>query len=177
LESQITSLFGGRVAEEIIFGEESITTGAENDIQRATAIARNMVTRWGLTPGMGPVAYAEDESEVFLGKAVTEHKQISDDTARRLDAELRDIIDRNYQRAHKILTENIDKLHAMAQALVELETLDRSQIDALMAGDTIHPPVDEGTGHGSSRSRPAETGRKSNASGRAVGVACPASEV
>ena len=99
LESQITSLFGGRVAEEIIFGEESITTGAENDIQRATAIARNMVTRWGLTPGMGPMAYAEDESEVFLGRAVTQHKQISDDTARRLDAEVRDIIDRNYQRA------------------------------------------------------------------------------
>jgi cell division protease FtsH len=177
LESQITSLFGGRVAEEIIFGEESITTGAENDIQRATAIARNMVTRWGLTPGMGPVAYAEDENEVFLGRAVTQHKQISDDTARRLDAEVRDIIDRNYQRARALLLENIDKLHAMAQALVEVETLDRSQIDALMAGQTFQPPVAEGPDQGSPRNGPKETGRGSSTSGRGLGVGHPISEV
>lgn len=177
LESQITSLFGGRVAEEIIFGEESITTGAENDIQRATAIARNMVTRWGLTPGMGPVAYSEDESEVFLGRAVTQHKQISDDTARRLDAEVRDIIDRNYQWARTLLLENIDKLHAMAQALVEVETLNRSQIDALMAGETFKPPVSEGPDQGSPQNGPKETGRGSSTSGRGLGVGYPVSEV
>jgi len=177
LESQITSLFGGRVAEEIIFGEESITTGAENDIQRATAIARNMVTRWGLTPSMGPVAYAEDESEVFLGRAVTQHKQLSDDTARRLDAEVRDIIDRNYQRARTLLLENIDKLHAMAQALVEVETLDRSQIDALMAGETFQPPAAEGPDQGPPRSGPKETGRGSSTSGRGLDLGHPISEV
>ena len=177
LESQITSLFGGRVAEEIIFGEDSITTGAENDIQRATSIARNMATRWGLTPSMGPIAYSEDESEVFLGRAVTQHKQISDDTARRLEAEVCDIIDRNYQRARTILLENIDKLHAMAQALVEVETLDRTQIDALMAGKVFQPPAAEGPDQGSPRNGPKEDGRGNAASGRGLGVACPVSEV
>ena len=120
---------------------------------------------------------AEDESEVFLGRAVTEHKQISDDTASRLDAEVRGIIDRNYQRAHKLLTDNIDKLHAMAQALVEVETLDRCQIDALMAGEAFQPAAADGPDQGSPRNGPKETGRGSATSERGVGVGFPVSEV
>jgi cell division protease FtsH len=148
LESQIASLFGGRVAEEIIFGEDAITTGAENDIQRATDIARKMVTRWGLTPEMGPVSYAEDENEVFLGRSVTQHKHMSDDTARRLDEEVRNIIDRNYERARTILREKAEVLHAMAEALMEYETLDKEQIDDLMAGRPVRPAVKDRDGSG-----------------------------
>jgi cell division protease FtsH len=179
LESQITSLFGGRVAEELIYGEDSITTGAENDIQRATAIARNMVTRWGLTASMGPMSYEEEENEVFLGRSVTQHKQISDDTARKLDAEVREIIDRNYQRARNILQENMDKLHAMAEALVEVETLDRAAIDALMAGKPFDPQDSGGEDQGPPQNRQSESGRsKRESSGRSgVGVGIPASEM
>ena len=176
LESQITSLFGGRVAEELIYGEDSITTGAENDIQRATAIARNMVTRWGLTASMGPMSYEEEENEVFLGRSVTQRKQISDDTARKLDAEVREIIDRNYQRARNILLENRDKLHAMAEALVEVETLDRAQIDDLMMGKPFNPRDSGGEDRGSSQDRPSESGGRGKA-GTGLGVGIPVSEV
>jgi cell division protease FtsH len=148
LESQIASLFGGRVAEEIIYGGDAITTGAENDIQRATEIARNMVTRWGLTPEMGPVSYTDDENEVFLGRSMTQQKHMSDDTARRLDAEVRNIIDRNYARARVILQDKVDILHAMAKALMEYETLDTDQIDDLMAGRPVRPAEDERRGKG-----------------------------
>ncbi len=134
LESEIAVLFGGRLAEEIIFGDESVTTGAQNDIERATQIARNMVTKWGLSEEMGPLTYAEDEGEVFLGQAVTSRKNMSDETARRVDGEIRALVDRNYQRAKDILMSKIDVLHAMAEALVEFETLDSDQIDAVMAG-------------------------------------------
>ena len=99
LESQISSLFGGRIAEEVIFGMDSVTTGASNDIERATDIARNMVTKWGLSEKLGPLAYSEDEGEVFLGRSVTQHKNVADDTARVIDEEIREFIDRNYERA------------------------------------------------------------------------------
>ncbi len=145
LESEIAVLFGGRLAEEIIFGDESVTTGAQNDIERATQIARNMVTKWGLSEEMGPLAYAEDEGEVFLGQAVTSRKNMSDETARRVDGEIRALIDRNYQRAKGILMSKIDVLHAMAKALVEFETLDRDQIDAVMAGEQ---PTNDGEDSG-----------------------------
>ena len=178
LESQITSLFGGRVAEELIYGEDAITTGAENDIQRATTIARNMVTRWGLTASMGPMSYEEEENEVFLGRSVTQHKQISDDTARKLDAEVREIIDRNYQRARNILRENINILHAMADALVEIETLDRDAIDALMAGKPFDPRGTSGEDRGSPQNRPG-TGKRDRkgTAGSGIGVGFPVSEV
>lgn len=143
LESQISSLFGGRVAEEVIFGEESVTTGAENDIQRATEMARNMVTRWGLSDSMGLQSYSENENEVFLGRSVTQQKHISEETARRLDDEIRVIIDRNHQRTRTLLMENIDKLHAMAEALMVHETLDRDQIDEIMAGRKLRSTCDD----------------------------------
>ncbi len=142
LESNISSLFGGRIAEELIFGPERVTTGASNDIQRTTEIARNMVTKWGLSERLGPLTYAEEEGEVFLGRSVTQHKNVSDETAHAIDEEVRHIIDRNYERAKKILTDNLDKLHAMAEALMKYETIDRGQIDRIMEGKPPGPPSD-----------------------------------
>ena len=141
LESQISSLFGGRIAEERIFGAESVTTGASNDIMRATEIARNMVTKWGLSDRMGPLAYGEDEGEVFLGRSVTQHTALSDDTAHAIDEEVRAFIDRNYERAAGILNEYVDKLHAMAQALIKFETSDSHQIRDIMEGRAPRPPA------------------------------------
>ena len=140
LESQISSLFGGRLAEEIIFGPEKITTGASNDIKRATDIARNMVTKWGLSEKLGPLAYGEEEEEVFLGRSVTQHKNVSDETAHSIDSEIREVIDRNYARSERILRENMDKLEMMAQGLIKYETIDASQIDDIMAGKTPKEP-------------------------------------
>jgi len=141
LESQLCSLYGGRVAEELIFGEDKVTTGASNDIERATKIARNMVTKWGLSDELGPIAYGEEEDEVFLGRSVTQHKNVSDDTARKIDEVVRGILDRAYARTSQILTENIDKLHAMAKLLLEYETIDVPQIDAIMEGREPPPPM------------------------------------
>ncbi|MDH5729051.1 MAG: ATP-dependent zinc metalloprotease FtsH [Gammaproteobacteria bacterium] len=142
LESSISSLFGGRIAEEIIFGVEKVTTGASNDIQRTTDIARSMVTKWGLSDRLGPLTYAEEEGEVFLGRQVTQHKNVSDETTHTIDEEVRAIIDRNYQRSTRILNENLDKLHAMADALIQYETIDRGQIDKIMKGEPPGPPSD-----------------------------------
>ncbi len=142
LESQLSSLYGGRVAEELIFGHDSVTTGASNDIERATEIARNMVTKWGLSDRMGPLTYSEDEGEVFLGRSVTQHKQMSDDTAHAIDQEIRSIIDKNYKRAKQILTDKMDVLHTMTDALMKYETIDMHQLKALMAGKTPPPPAD-----------------------------------
>ncbi|MDY0050467.1 MAG: ATP-dependent metalloprotease, partial [Halothiobacillaceae bacterium] len=133
LESQVSSLFGGRIAEELIFGAEAVTTGASNDIERATDIARNMVTKWGMSERLGTLAYTEEEGEVFLGRSVTQHKSVSDETAHIIDEEIRSIIDRNYERTRQILVDNMDVLHAMAEALMKYETIDVGQIDNLMA--------------------------------------------
>ncbi len=142
LESQISSLFGGRVAEELIFGVEMVTTGASNDIQRSTEIARNMVTKWGLSTKLGPLTYSEDEGEVFLGHSVAQHKSVSDMTNGVIDKEIRVIVDRNYKRTSTILTEHLDKLHIMADALLKYETIDSKQIDAIMEGKAPQPPED-----------------------------------
>ena len=142
LESQISSLFGGRIAEELIFGKDSVTTGASNDIERATDIARNMVTKWGLSERLGPLVYSEDEGEVFLGRSVTQHKNMGDNTARIIDEEIRSLIDRNYERAETLLKERIDILHNMTDALMKYETIDVEQIDALMEGREVPPPKD-----------------------------------
>ena len=142
LESQISSLFGGRLAEEIIFGAEAVTTGASNDIERATEIARGMVTKWGLSEKMGPLAYSEEDGEVFLGHSVTQRKTISDETAHSIDDEVRKIIDSNYERAKQILTDNLQKLHTMAKALVKYETINSDQIDDIMEGKQPRPPED-----------------------------------
>ncbi len=142
LESAISSLFGGRIAEEMILGGEGVTTGAANDIERATEIARNMVTKWGLSDRLGPLTYSEDDGEVFLGHSVTQRKQVSDDTAHAIDEEVRRIVDINYERAKKILEEHVDKLHVMAQALVKFETIEHSQIKDIMDGREPRPPAD-----------------------------------
>jgi len=142
LESQIASLFGGRIAEEMIHGMDGVTTGASNDIERATDIARNMVTKWGLSERLGPLTYSEDDGEVFLGRSVTQHKQVSDETAHTIDEEVRRIIDTNYARAEEILNENLEKLHMMAKALVKYETIGETQIRDIMAGREPQPPED-----------------------------------
>ncbi len=142
LESQISSLFGGRIAEGMIFGKDAVTTGAANDIERATALARNMVTKWGLSDGMGPLTYSEDDGEIFLGHSVTQHKQVSDETAHAIDREIRMLIDRNYERAEKILQKESKTLHKMAEALIKYETIDQEQIKDIMAGRKPRPPED-----------------------------------
>ena len=142
LESSISSLFGGRIAEEMINGAGGVTTGASNDIERATEIARNMVTKWGLSDRLGPLTYSEDDGEVFLGRSVTQHKQVSDDTAHAIDEEIRRIIDTNYDRSKKVLDDNIDKLHAMAKALIKYETIGEVQIRDIMEGREPQPPED-----------------------------------
>ncbi|MEC4747899.1 ATP-dependent zinc metalloprotease FtsH [Methylomicrobium sp. Wu6] len=140
LDSMISSLYGGRIAEEMIFGWEQVSTGASNDIERATELARNMVTKWGLSQRLGPLAYSEEEGEVFLGRSVTQHKTVAEETSHTIDEEIRSIIDRNYERAENILKQNIDILHAMADALIKYETIDKYQIDDLMARQPVRTP-------------------------------------
>ncbi len=140
LESRLCSLYGGRVAEELIFGEDKVTTGASNDIERATKMARNMVTKWGLSE-LGPITFGEEDDEVFLGRSVTQHKSVSDDTARRIDEVVRSILDKAYNRTRTILGDNLDKLHAMAKLLLEYETIDVPMIDAVMEGRDSPPPM------------------------------------
>ena len=172
LESQISSLFGGRIAEELIFGRDRVTTGASNDIQRATEIARNMVTKWGLSEKLGPLVYSEEEGEVFLGHSVTQHKQVSDETAHLIDEEVRNIIDRNYLRAERLLQENRDKLELMANALIKYETIDTTQIKDIMAGKEPRPPEDW-TDPGASGDAEAQDGegRKDSQAGKIGGPA------
>ncbi len=140
LTSQITALFGGRVAEELIFGADAVTTGAANDIERSTELARNMVTKWGFSDRLGPLTYSEEEGEIFLGHSVTQHKQVSDVTVHVIDEEVRKIIDTSYKDATRILTDNIDKLHAMAETLIKYETIDQVQLSAVMEGREPPPP-------------------------------------
>jgi len=167
LESQISSLFGGRIAEELIFGAERVTTGASNDIERATEIARSMVTKWGLSEKLGPLAYGEDDGEVFLGRSVTRHKNVSDETAHAIDEEIRLVIDRNYERARKILVDNMDKLHKMADALLEWETIDADQIDDIMSGRDPRPPHDfSGSGGGKSGGQAAGSSEETKPKGK-----------
>jgi cell division protease FtsH len=149
LESQLAALFGGRIAEELIFGAERVTTGASNDIEKATDIARNMVTKWGLSAKLGPLTYREEEGEVFLGRSVTQRKDISDATSTAIDTEVRRIIDTAYALARKTLEENIEKLHIMAEALIKYETIGEKQLKEIMAGQQPSPPEgwDEDNGH------------------------------
>jgi len=142
IQSQLCSLYGGRVAEELIFGADKVTTGASNDIERATKMARNMATKWGLSDELGPITYGEDEDEVFLGRSVTQHKSISNETASKIDEVVRGILDRAFARSRELLTANLDKLHAMADALLQYETIDAHQIDDIMAGRIPGPPAE-----------------------------------
>ncbi len=140
LQSQLCSLYGGRIAEALIFGAEKVTTGASNDIERATELARNMVTKWGLSEKLGPMTYGEDKGEVFLGHSVAQTKEVSDATSHSIDEEVRRIVDHNYARAEKILKDNVEFLHAMAKALMKYETIDSKQIAQIMAGKDPDPP-------------------------------------
>lgn len=142
LEGMISSLFGGRIAEEMINGFDGVTTGASNDIERATKLARNMVTKWGLSEKLGPLSYEEEEGEVFLGKSVSKSSGVSEQTAMAIDEEVRAIVDRCYDEAERILHANRDKLEAMAQALMKYETIDADQIDDIMNDRTPRPPKD-----------------------------------
>lgn len=140
---QICSLFGGRIAEEMTLGRDGITTGASNDIQRATQIARKMVTQWGLSEKMGPLMYDEGSEEPFLGRSAGQpHQAMSDETAKNIDTEVRRIIDECYQAAENLLEENVDKLHLMADALMLYETIDADQIDDIMSGRPPREPKD-----------------------------------
>ncbi len=142
LESMISSLYGGRIAEALIYGDDKVTTGASNDIERATQIARKMVTQWGLSAKMGPLLYAEEEGEVFMGRGSSRSMSMSDETAKAIDVEVRELSDRNYQRAEQILRDNMDILHTMKDALMKYETIDAKQIDDLMARRDVRPPSD-----------------------------------
>ncbi|SEO71295.1 membrane protease FtsH catalytic subunit [Aquisalimonas asiatica] len=178
LNSMITSLFGGRIAEDLIFGSERVTTGASNDIERATQIARNMVTKWGLSERMGPLAYNEDDGEVFIGQAMQKQKQVSDETAHAIDEEIRSIIDSNYNKAKQILLDHMDKLHTMSDALMKYETIDKAQIDDIMNGRPVGPPrgwSDDQQGGSSSGGPDAEpaSGRDDSDDGR---IGSPAGE-
>jgi cell division protease FtsH len=155
INSQICSLFGGRIAEEMTLGKDGVTTGASNDIQRATEIARKMVTQWGLSDKMGPLMYDEGTEEVFLGRSVAQHhNSLSGETAKQIDQEVRRIIDECYVGAQKILEENVDKLHAMAQALMLYETIDSNQIDDIMSGREPREPKDWGDDSGGDSPEP-----------------------
>jgi cell division protease FtsH len=138
--SKLCSLYGGRIAEEIIFGEKNITTGASNDIEKATELARNFVTRWGLNKKLGPINYSNEEGEVFLGRAMSQSREMSDTTAHAIDVEVQQLIEKSYQRAEKILKDNIDTLHAMADALMLYETIDEQQIEDIMNGKKAREP-------------------------------------
>lgn len=140
LESKLSTLYAGRLAEDLIYGEENISTGASNDIKVATNIARNMVTQWGFSDKLGPILYTEDEGEVFLGRSMAKAKHMSDETAHSIDEEVRAIVNRNYERARLILTDNMDILHAMKDALVKYETIEEEQIKQLMNREPVTPP-------------------------------------
>lgn len=174
--SQICSLYGGRIAEEMTLGSEGVTTGASNDIQRATDMARNMVTKWGLSEKLGPLTYAEDDGEVFLGRSTSSNsKAHSGETAKVIDEEIKRIIDECYKKAKTILEENRDKLELMKDALLEYETIDADQITDIMAGRKPRPPADwssDGSGSGSTRSTVREP--ETNAGDSTIGG--PASE-
>ena len=142
LEGQIASLFGGRLAELLIFGDDRVTTGASNDIERATELARKMVTRWGLSDKLGPLTYGEEAGQAVFGHPGAQGSAVSSNVAQMIDEEIRSVIDRNYYRAEKILQDNMAILHLMADALMKWETIDRLQIDDLMAGKEARPPVD-----------------------------------
>ena len=157
LESKLSTLYAGRLAEDLIYGEENISTGASNDIKVATNIARNMVTQWGFSDKLGPILYTEDEGEVFLGRSMAKAKHMSDETAHAIDEEVRAIVNRNYTRARQILIDNMDILHAMKDALVKYETIEEEQIKQLMNREPVTPPSGwEDNKDTSSKSKPQE---------------------
>jgi cell division protease FtsH len=137
LESQLSSLYGGRIAEELIYGDEKVTTGASNDIERATELATNMVTQWGLSKKLGPLDYSHAQGQPSFFGSAPPSNVISEDISKQIDEEIRELIERNYNRALNILNENMAILHAMTSALMRYETIDKDQIDTLMSGNVV----------------------------------------
>ena len=168
LLSQLCGLYGGRIAEELIFGPDSVTTGASNDIERATEIARNMVTKWGLSELLGPVTYGEEQGEVFLGRSVNQRQEMSEETSNTIDKEVRRLLDETYETAQKILEDNMDYLHLMSDALMKYETIDESQIAEIMQGKEPTPPDDWESGNDVDSSNEPRSGGES-ASGSFLG--------
>jgi cell division protease FtsH len=148
IQSMLCSLYGGRIAEELIFGAERVTTGASNDIMRATQLARDMISKWGLSEALGPIMYSDQEEEVFLGRSVTQTRHVSEETARRIDEEVRKVLDEAYAKSTSMLTAHLSQLHAMADCLLKYETIDAKQIDAIMEGREPAPPTDWWDGPG-----------------------------
>ena len=132
LEANISKAMGGRVAEEIIFGHDKVTSGASSDIQMATKLAKDMVTKFGMSNELGPLAYGDNEDEVFLGRSITRQQNMSEETAKKVDLEVKKIVDKGYQRAKKILTEKLEDLHKLAKALLVYETLSGEEIKDLV---------------------------------------------
>jgi cell division protease FtsH len=176
LDSQMASLFGGRVAEELVFGIDNVTTGASNDIERATSIARNMVTRWGLTEALGPLTYSEDEEEVFLGRSVTQHKHVSDETARKIDLEIRHIVEIAHKTATELVVANREKLEIMTEALMKYETIDAVMIDQIMEGKVPDPPEDwdDSSTNGGKKTKKDTPDSSSESSGDSTSIGGPA---
>ncbi len=165
MHANLAVAMGGRVAEEIIFGYDKVSSGASGDIQMATGLARDMVTRWGMSDKLGPLQYAEADEEVFLGYSVNRQRQMSDETARTIDAEIRRVVDDGYDRAKQVLTDNVDQLHTLAGALLEYETLSGDEIKTLLAGE----PLDRPTDGGFRPTAPASAGSSIPKSGRRTG--------
>jgi cell division protease FtsH len=139
IEARLVMAYGGRVAEEIIFGRERVTTGAASDIQQATGIARRYVTQWGLSDAIGPILVGENEQEVFLGREIMSRREVSEETAQLVDAEVKRVVDAAYSRATQTLTEHLGLLHAAAKALLERETLTRADFERLIRGEVLPP--------------------------------------
>ncbi|MBI4184439.1 MAG: ATP-dependent metallopeptidase FtsH/Yme1/Tma family protein [Proteobacteria bacterium] len=172
LLADLTVAMGGRIAEELIFGPAKVTTGAASDIKMTTVTARRMVTEWGMSELLGPLAYGENQQEVFLGHSVTQTQSISEATAEQIDKEVRRIVDSAYERAHRILTEHIDELHVLAKGLLEYETLTGEEIKTLLAGGAIarKDMAEEASGEQGRRSSVPPAGRKSKGSTAGLGA-------
>jgi cell division protease FtsH len=171
IEAMLASLFGGRVAEELIFGQEHVTTGAADDIRRATGLARRMVTEFGFSEKLGPLRYSDNEEEVFLGHSVTQRKNVSDATAKVIDDEIRRIVEEGEKTARGILTSHLDELNALAQGLLEYETLSADEIRRIIKGERIVRESTAGTGPAADEPRPG-SGRRSSVppAGRPSGI-------
>ncbi len=173
MKAKVAMTFGGRIAEELIFGPENITTGAANDISQATEMARSMVTKFGFSEELGPLRYDENEEEIFLGHSVTQRKNTSDATAKLIDDEIRKIVDDGESKAREVLTGNMDELHALAKGLLEYETLSGEEVDALLKGEPVARPDEDSTPPEGGQSSPVPSTGKKGKKGKAGGMPKP----
>lgn len=169
IEARLAMMFGGRVAEELIFGPEDVTTGASNDIQQATDLARRMVAEWGMSDALGRLRYSETEEQVFLGRSLGKTQNVSNETARLIDSEVRRIIEEAEGRARVVLTQHVDALHAVAEALLTYETLSGDEVQSVLSGEVIIRNDNVDDEHPKGRTAIPLSGRGARRSGRAVG--------